>query len=453
MKRWSIILLLLLVASTLSAQESQRARSLHEFTLDNGLDIIVLENHLAPLATVLVAVRGGAAAQRPGEQGLAHLYEHLMFRAYGRRPGAFGSDASDLNAMYNGATSQEAVTYFLTLPSDKVENGIQLLARLLTRPKFRSEDLEAERAIVLDELERGQSDPEQALDREVSRHLWGDAWHRRDVGGDSVVLMQLGIDQIKANYQRYYVPNNAALIVTGDVSPEKVLEWARRRFRDWKSSGDPDAGEQHIAIEELTGTTAAIVGREILDVTIQIALLGPSLEDDSAATYAADVLFEILNDPNSAFQHRLVGTGLFQALGCSYLTLRETGPIECSGKLGVEAPDAALMALMTQLDSLDHLPGVTPEDLAAAKKRREVGAALAREQAATAAPTLAFWWAGAGMGYYGTYHERMNAQTLEDLRTFARHYLVGRPKVIGVLGPGGVMRMVANWLNRSGGDQ
>jgi zinc protease len=451
MNRWGTILLLLLFASTLTAQEPRRARSLHEFTLDNGLEIIVFENHLAPLATVLVAVRGGAAAQRPGEEGLAHVYEHLLFRAYGGRPGEFGSDASDLNAMYNGTTSYQAVTYYLTLPAEKTEKGIKLLARLLTRPKFRSDDLEEERTVVLDELERGQSDPEQALDREVSRQLWGSAWHRRDVSGDSVALMQVGIDQITANYQRFYVPNNAALIVTGDVSPEKVVEAARRHFRDWKRGGDPLAGAQRTAIEELTGTRAAIVARDILDVTIRIALQGPSPEGDSAATYAADALFEILNDPNSAFQRRLVVSGLFRSLGCSYLTLRETGPIVCEGKLAVQDPDDALMALLTQLDSLDHLPGITPEHLAAAKKRREVAAALAREQAAMAAPSLAFWWAGAGMAYYDTYHERMNAQTLEDLRAFARRYLVNRPKVIGVVGPGGTMRMVADWLNRSAG--
>ncbi len=137
----------------------------------------------------------------------------------------------------------------------------------------------------------------------------------------------------------------------------------------------------------------------------------------------------------------------------AYLSLRETGQISCGGKLAARDPDDALMALLTQLDGLEYLEEVTPEHLAVAKKRREVGAALARERTVMAAPNLAFWWAGAGMTYYRTYHERMNAQTLEDLRAFAERYLVNRPKVIGVLGPGGVMQVVAEWLNGLAGKQ
>lgn len=446
---WRAAFVALAAASTVSAQESRRASSFHEFTLDNGLGIIVVENHLAPLATVLMAVRGGAAVQVPGEQGIAHLYEHVLFRAYGDSPGEFWAAASNLNAQFNGTTSHEVVTYYLMLPSENTEKGIQLLGRLLTRAKFRANDLAAERAVVLDELERNQSDPEQALVRDVSRHLWGNTWYRRDLGGDSLSLVEINVGRLMANYYRYYVPNNAALIVTGDVLWEHVLEAARRHLGNWERGGDPFADVEGAPIEELTGSRAAIMARDLQDVTIHIKLQGPSLQEDTAATYAADVLFELLDNSGSAFQRRLVGSGLFQSLGSSYLTLSETGPITFAGKVAVEDATDALVTLVAQIDSLDLLVGVTDEDLAIAKRRREVNAALALEATATLAPSLAFWWAGAGMDYYRTYHDRMNEQTLDDLRSFARRYLVNRPKMIGVLGPNAAMARIADWLRRS----
>ena len=93
-----------------AAQESPLARFIHQTRLDNGLEVIVVENHAVPLATVLVAVRNGAFTQDSAEQGLAHLYEHLLFRSFHGRPDAFGIEVTQLNGVYNGATSHESST-------------------------------------------------------------------------------------------------------------------------------------------------------------------------------------------------------------------------------------------------------------------------------------------------------------------------------------------------------
>jgi zinc protease len=449
---WKAAVVSLVAASTASAQADRAAEALHRFELDNGLELIVVENHAAPLATVLLAIRGGAAVQVKGEEGLAHLFEHVVFRSYGNEPAAFHIDAAKLNAISNGATDHELVYYFLTLPSENTEKGIRLLGRLITRAEFRRRDLKDEVNIVLDELERGQSDPEQALMRQVSRHLWGEAWHRRDLGGDSVSLMAITEDRLTEDYARFYVPNNAALIVTGDVSPSSVFEDTERHFGEWKRGPDPFDGAQFAPILPLSRSRAALVSHDPLyDVTIRLAMQGPSLRDDRAATYAADVLLQILNEPSSVFQERLVGSGLFQALGSSYLTLSEVGPITIAGKTTAFAAHDALLALIAQIDSLNLLVGVTDEDLAIAKKRREVDAVLALESTGTLAPSVASWWAGAGMDYYLSYRERLNAQTLEDLRQFARRYLVNQPRVIGMLGPTATMARIEDWLRGSSG--
>ena len=437
----------LLVATVpFAAATAQQSGLISRTTLDNGLEVVVAENPAVPLATVLVAVRNGAFTQDSTEAGLAHLYEHLLFHSFRRDPSAFGYEVSRLSGRYNGTTNHEVVTYFVVVPSKHVEGGIKLLGRLLEDAHFSSGDLKDERPVVLDELQRDESDPEGLLERQVDRALWGESWPRKDVGGDSVSLRGITPEQLQQTYARYYVPNNAALIVTGDVTPDRVLAAARHHFGEWKRGADPFAERPIPPVTPRAGSAAILLGKDVLDVTILVALQGPSVRTDPAATYAADALFAVFNDPGSPFQRRLVDVGPFQSVTGHYLTLDHTGPIELRGKTTPAHAQEGLLKLLDELDNLDLLDSVTDDDLAIAKKRREVTAALTVEQTAMVAPQLAFWWSSAGMDYYLTYDDRMNAQSLESLRQFARTYIVGRPRVIGVLAAPTVVDTLAAWL-------
>lgn len=429
-----------------AAAQSFLERSLNHTTLDNGLQVIVVENHAVPLATVLIAVRNGAFTQQPGEEGLAHLYEHMVFRAYGNDIAAFDQEVARLNGTSNGTTAVEVVTYYVIVPSERAENAVRLLARLIQGVRFRRDDLDDERRVVLDELARGQSDPEQVLMRRSERELWGDAWHRRDVGGDSTSLHRITLDRLREVFARYYVPNNSALIVTGDVSVAAVVAAARRHFANWRRAPDPFPESAAPPIPTPSGNRAVVMGQRVLDATILIQLQGPSLRSDTASTYAADVLFELLNDPGSAFQQRLVGSGMFQSLQGGYRTLNEAGPITIRGTTSPERAPEALIQLIHELDGLDLLLGITAEDLAIAKRRRRVDAALSLEQTVWSAAELAYWWASGGIDYWLTYRARMNTRTLDDLRSFAQRYVANQPKVIGILAsPESAMR-IGEWL-------
>jgi len=433
------------------AQDSSLARLIHRTRLENGLDVITVENGAVPLATVLVAVRNGAFTQDSADQGMAHLYEHLLFRSFGNGPDAFAIEVTRLNGAYNGATSQEVVYYHLTVPSRNVEKGIKLIARLVREAHFSNGDLKRERPIVLDELQRGESDPEQQLERHVDRMLWGASWCRKDVGGDSASLAGMTLDRLKQTYARYYLPNNAALIVTGDVSSERVFAQAAEAFRDWRPGPDPFVDHPIPPIAPRAASTVVIVAHDVRDVTIRVALQGPGVGRDTAATYAADALFDVLDDPASAFQQRLVEQGPFQSVTAYYLTQDHTGPIEIVGKTTPERAQEALNELLDEVESVDALEGVTEEDLTIAKRRRAVSMALTLEQTSLLAPDLAGWWASAGLEYYLGYQHRMAAQTVEDLRRFARGYIVGRPRVIGVLAPPETTEQLAAWLRQIGG--
>ncbi len=416
--------------------------------LANGLEVIVIQNAAVPLATALVAVHNGAFTQDSDEAGLAHLYEHLLFHSFRHNPEAFAIEATKLKGVGNGGTSSEVVDYYVMVPSENVEPAIGLLADLMMNARFSNGDLKAERTVVLDELQRNVSDPEHELERQVERTLWGPAWHRKDVGGDSASLQGISLDRLKATYARYYVPNNAALIVTGDVDPERMFMVAEQKFRDWKPAPNPFADRPIPIMPPLERTTAVMVARDVLDVTIVVALDGPSVGTDPGATYAADVLFDVFNDPGSAFQYRLVELGPFESLSARYVPLNHTGPIEFRGKTTPENAKKALLALIAELQNLDVLDGVTDDDLAFTRKRRQVARALGRERTASLAPGVAFWWGATGMDYYLSHHDGMAAQTADSLRRFARMYVAKTPRVIGVLGTSEVVDEIGDWLRQ-----
>src|SRR5438445_13098226 len=167
------------------AQDSSLARFIHRTRLDNGLDVITVENNTVPLATVLVAVRNGAFTQDSADQGLAHLYEHMLFHSYRHDPSAFAVEATYLKGRYNGGTGDEGVYYYVALPANNVDGGIRLSARLIQQSDFTNGELKAERPVVLDELQRDESDPEERLERQVSRAVWGTSRGLKDGGGRS----------------------------------------------------------------------------------------------------------------------------------------------------------------------------------------------------------------------------------------------------------------------------
>ena len=173
---------------------------------------------------------------------------------------------------------------------------------------------------------------------------------RKDVGGLEFAAGHFA-HPAGATYARYYVPNNAALIVTGDVEPDRIFEVAERKFGAWQAAPNPFADRPVPPMPRLATTTAVMVAKDVLDVTIVVDLDGPSVATDPGATYAADVFFDIFNDATSSFQRRLVERGPFESLSGQYVTLTHTGPIEFRGKRGPRMPRAPSRSTTRHLDS------------------------------------------------------------------------------------------------------
>jgi len=138
------ILLLALAPVHAWGQRAELEKIIQRKVLANGLEVIVVENHGVPLATIEIDVKNGSFTQSPEYEGLAHMYEHMFFRANSEypEPNQFWDKASDLGAVFNGTTQEERVNYYTTVPAEKLGDGLHLLSTALRGPLFRRDELE-----------------------------------------------------------------------------------------------------------------------------------------------------------------------------------------------------------------------------------------------------------------------------------------------------------------------
>jgi zinc protease len=432
------VLALVLASPLLTSASAQRAeleKHIQRTTLPNGLDVIVVQNHGVPLVTIEADVKNGSFTQGPEYEGLSHLYEHMFFKANAAypNPDEFVARASELGAEFNGTTSEERVNYFLTLPADSIEGGMQFLRAALVTPLFREDELKRERQVVIGEYDRNESSPLFAFSQAMGKALWTTAWSRKNPLGERAIIESTTPDKMRAIQHRYYVPNNTAIIITGDVAPERAFSLARSVFGTWPRAADPFATDSIPPIPPLSHDTAVIAEQPIGSVIVMLQWQGPSARGDPAATYAADVFSDVLNQPGSQFQRRLVDSGLFESITVNYYTLNQVGPITIEGETSPQHLRDAVTALRAEIQKLSSPTYFTANELAAVKQHRIVGTELSLERASGFAHQLGFWWAVTGLDYFFGYVDTMARQTPQDLTAYASEYIVGHPHVIGVL--------------------
>ena len=437
LRRYATLVLLASVLAPALAwgQRAELEKIIQRKVLANGLEVIVVENHGVPLATVEIDVKNGSFTQTPEYEGLAHMYEHMFFRANSKypEPNQFWDRASDLGAVFNGTTQEERVNYYMTVPAEKLGDAIDLLATALRSPLFRRDELERERQVVIGEYDRNESSPFFELSRQADAKLYPGNFSRKDVIGDRQIVQTTTPEKMRFIQNKYYIPNNSTLIIAGDVNPANVFALAERALGSWNRGADPFVADPIPPIPTLQKSEGVVVEAAVGAVTVQVQWQGPSVGQDPKSTYAADVFSDVMNDPGSQFQQRLVDSGLWQAVGVNYYTLNHTGPITISGQTSPEHLREALAALYGEVAKFDTPGYFTSDELEAVKAHRAVTSAFDRERASGFAHTLGFWWSVASLEYYMGYVDYMAHQTIGDLRAYARRYILGKPHITGVL--------------------
>lgn len=429
------VLLLPVIPRLALAQRAELEKIIRRTVLPNGLEVVAVENQGVPLVTLELVVRNGAFTQTPEYAGLAHLYEHMFFKANDRypEPDETINRASEMGAVFNASTREELVNYWLTISADSVGAGMEFLAAAAMTPKFLGDELAREREVVIGEYDQQESTPYFRFDQEMGQRLWTTQFSRKNTIGDRGVIRSTTPAKMRAIKELYYIPNNSLLIIAGDVDPTAVFALAERVFGGWKRGPDPFVAAPIPPIPPLTKNVGYVHEDDVNAVSVQIQWHGPSVRKDEHATFVADVFSDLLNAPGSRFQKKLVDSGLWEGVIVNYYTLNNVGPITVSGQTSPDKLRAALKALDVELREVLKPGYFTNEEIEAAKAQRAVSSSFEREKASAFSHTIGFWWSVSGLEYYMKYVDEMAKQGPAALQDYARKYIIDRPRVVGVL--------------------
>jgi zinc protease len=229
---------------------------------------------------------------------------------------------------------------------------------------------------------------------------------------------------------RYYVPNNSALVITGDVSPETVFSLAQEFYGDWpRRAKEPFVEFPLVEHPALTKSEGSVITQPVENVIIEIGWQGPSIGKDDAATYAADVFSFILRQPNSRFQRNLVDTGLVNGVDIGYYTQRNVGPINLIAQTTPDKAKAAIKAIYNEVSHFNDKDYFTDEQLESAKGLLEADDLYSREKLSDYSHTLSFWWASTGLDYFRGYLGRLRATSRVDISRYVTTYIQGKPHI------------------------
>src|SRR6201986_535400 len=214
-----------------------------EFALANGMKVLLAENRVAPVATLLVLYRVGSRNEAVGHTGSTHLLEHMLFKGTPtfnkERRTQVAATLQKVGADFNATTWYDRTNYFETVPSDALELAVHLEADRMRNSFIAEEDRRSEMTVVRNELERGQNEPMMVLDEAVSATAFREhPYHHPTIGWRSDVE-NVPTARLKEFYDTFYHPNNATVIVVGDFEETRALELIQRYLGALPASASP----------------------------------------------------------------------------------------------------------------------------------------------------------------------------------------------------------------------
>lgn len=406
-------------------------------TLQNGLQVLVMEDQTVPLATIEIAVKNGSYTEDSAFNGLSHMFEHMFFKANKDIPSQedFMKRVNELGISFNGTTGEERVNYFITLGSDKLQDGLRFMNSAIRYPLFLEQEMKNELPVVNGEFQRDESNPFFHLFDDMNRRMWGDNYYRKNPIGMHDVILTCTPEKMNVIKNKYYFPNNSILVVAGAVHHEDVFKQVENIYGDWQPSEfDPFQKWPIPEMKPLQGVTSYVTVNENAQIPVfAIGFHGPDTRNDVKSTYAADVFSQILGQASSRLQKELVETGLAYQVSVQYQTAKYTGPISI---VMVPNPTMIDSAWNVLWDNVSHWadPGYfTDEQLQTAKTQLAVQDAYGKENTPGYVHTVTFWWASATISYYTGYNDNVQKVTQADIANYVKNYIIGQPHVNGLL--------------------
>jgi zinc protease len=407
-------------------------------TLDNGLRVLLLEDHRSPIVTVQVWYRVGSRNEARGATGIAHFLEHLMFRGtakYG--PGAFARLVERNGGQDNAFTSQDVTSYYVNIAADRLDLVLELEADRMQNLKLDPKIIDSEREVVIEERRtRTEDDPGGFLGEEVSATAFRAHSYGQPIIGWMGDLKRITPDEIRAFYKTYYVPNNAILVVVGDFKAAEALAKVRAAFGAIPRGATPPPVT---AVEPVQNGERRV--RVQKPAELPIVYLGyPVPNHTSADAPALEMLSVILSGGRASRLYRELVYERQLALEAggdySYFSIDPNLFWFWATPLPGQTPETLEKELLGQMERLVR-EAVSEVELTRARNQIEASFVFQDDSIHRRASLLARFELIGGYAQKDRYLDRIRAVTADDLQRVARTYFPDDKKNVGILLPKG----------------
>ena len=439
MRHWIALFLspLLLLPVSLLASPSPT----HEYTLKNGLRLIVREDHRAPVVVSQVWYRVGSSYEHDGITGISHVLEHMMFKGTRKHPaGEFSRIISENGGRENAFTAQDFTAYFQQLEKSRLKVSFRLEADRMRNLLLQDDEFNKEVQVVMEERRlRTEDNPEALTYEQFKAAAFVSSPYHHPIIGWMDDLENLTVADLKDWYRQWYAPNNATLVVVGDVEPEAVYRLARKYFGRIRPSDlmppkprreIPQRGLRRITVKAPAQLPYIVMGYKV--PTLKTA--GEDWEP-----YALDVLAGILDGGDSArIARELVrGKQIASSASAGYDMTDRLQSLFLLDGTPAQGHDIAELeqALRAQVRQLQQ-EAVTPEELSRVKAQVVANNVYQRDSVFYQAMQLGVLTSvGLDWRLADQYVDRIRAVTADQVRAVARKYLTDDQLTIAVLDP------------------
>jgi zinc protease len=428
------------LAITVGCAAAALASEISHFTLDNGLDVVVIPDHRAPVVTHMVWYKVGSADETPGKSGLAHFLEHLMFKGTANNPsGRFSQIVATIGGQENAFTSADYTGYFQRVPREELKSMMELEADRMTGLLLTDEAVRPELQVVLEEQNmRVANNPAARLTEQMEAALYLNHPYGRPVIGWRHEIEQLTRDDALAFYRRFYTPNNAILVVAGDVTSAEVRALANATY-----GVVPRVAETNLRIRpqepaQEAARTVTLADPRVTQPSIRRYYVVPSdTKARPGESAALEVLAHVLGRGSSSrlYQKLVVEQGVAVDAGASYDSTavdptRFSFYVTAKPSATLQQVEQAMDAVITEIIE----KGVSEDELERSKARMIADAIYANDNQRS----MAQWYGaalatGATVEEVQTWPDRIRVIEAQAVREAARRWLDLRRSVTGYL--------------------
>jgi len=410
------------------------------FALANGLEVVVIPDHRTPVVTHMLWYRVGAADETPGKTGLAHFLEHLLFKGTKKNPqGLFSQTVSNIGGQDNAFTSSDYTGYFQRTAREHLKMLMEFESDRMTGLVLTDDVVKPELQVVLEEQNmRVANNPGARLSEQMEATLYLNHPYGRPIIGWRQEIENLTREDALDFYKRFYTPNNAVLVVAGDVTVDEVKKLAEETYGKVERVAEVKPRVRPQEPVHMAPRTVTLADPRVTQPSVQRYYLVPSYTTAKPGeSEALEILSHILGRGSNSrlYDTLVVEKGMAVNAGAGY-----SGSALDDTRLYVSGTPKPGVSLAQLEDAIDAViaeiaqNGVTADELARAKTRLIADAVYAQDSQGT----LARWY-GAALTTGGTveqvqkWPDRLRAATAEQVRDAARNWLDKRRSVTGYL--------------------